>query len=141
MIAAAAGAGRLEVFGDAYPTPDGTAVRDYVHVEDLAHAHVLALDRLRDGAASQCLNLGTGRGLSVREVIDTAADVLGRALHPVVRPPRPGDPPVLVADASRAADVLGWVPQRQDLADMIRSAWRWRRDHADGYADAMGRVG
>lgn len=141
VLAAAERSGSLEVFGDAHPTPDGTAVRDYVHVEDLADAHVHALDRLRAGVGSQCLNLGTGRGHSVREVIDTAADVLGVSLHAVVQPPRPGDPPVLVADARRAADVLGWTPRHPALADMVRSAWRWRRDHAHGYAEQTDLVG
>ena len=123
----------LSVFGDDYPTPDGSAVRDYVHVADLAEAHALALEALTPGTA-RAFNLGTGAGHSVLEVARAAAEVTGRPV-PIVRSPRrPGDPPVLVADAARARRELGWVPRTPDLAAIVASAWAWRRRHPRGYA-------
>jgi UDP-glucose-4-epimerase GalE len=113
----------IDVYGTDYPTPDGTAIRDYIHVGDLADAHVRALDYLTNGGESRALNLGTGRGYSVREVIDT----VGR-ISPVPfrdAPRRAGDPPALVADAGHAAAVLGWKPQRSGLEAITQDAWNW----------------
>jgi UDP-arabinose 4-epimerase len=115
----------VTVFGTDYPTLDGTAVRDYIHVDDLARAHVLALQHLLKKGDTIAVNLGTGHGASVRQVIDTARRIIGREI--VVRDAsrRAGDPPVLVADAKKASEVLGWVPQYSDLAAIITDAWRW----------------
>ena len=121
----------VEVFGTDYPTPDGTAVRDYIHVDDLADAHVRALDIAPDGAVA--LNLGTGRGTSVRQVVDAARRITGRAIPVTDRPRRPGDPPALVAAAQRAGAVLGWHPRRSGLDEILASAWRWHRAHPRGY--------
>ena len=122
----------LNVFGDDYPTPDGTAVRDYIHVSDLAHAHVGALAHLRNGEPSAAINLGTGTGSSVNDVISAVQAVTERKLAVRYLPRRSGDPANLVADATLALEVLGWQP-RLDLQDMIRSAWLWRQRHPTGY--------
>jgi UDP-glucose-4-epimerase GalE len=116
----------IEVFGTDYPTPDGTAIRDYIHVDDLAAAHLQALDGLRAGADSIALNLGTGRGYSVREVIAAAEQVCGRPVPARDAPRRPGDPPVLVADASLAQRTLGWHAEYSDLDMIIQSAFAWQ---------------
>jgi UDP-arabinose 4-epimerase len=116
----------LKVFGDDYPTPDGTAIRDYIHVSDLAEAHVRALDRLLAGGPSLKLNLGTGHGYSVREVLDAAAAIAGRPVPHQVAPRRPGDPPELVADPRAAFALLGQdLTRRSDLATIIETAWAW----------------
>jgi UDP-glucose 4-epimerase len=125
----------LTVFGDDYPTPDGTCIRDYVHVADLAQAHLLALDHLAAGGESCQLNLGTGRGYSVREVIDTAQGVTGQPIASEIGPRRAGDTSRLVADASRALQVLGWRPQIPDLERIVATAWAWHRAHPHGYED------
>ncbi|MFA5550595.1 MAG: UDP-glucose 4-epimerase GalE [Trueperaceae bacterium] len=122
----------IAVFGDDYPTPDGTAVRDYVHVLDLAEAHVLALEALQPGD-ERVYNLGNGRGYSVREVIDVCRKVTGAAIAEVAAPRRAGDPPVLVADSSRARAELGWVPTRESLDEIVATAWAWHMAHPDGY--------
>lgn len=124
---------KIAIFGDDYPTPDGSCVRDYVHISDLASAHLLALDAL-ENSERLVYNLGTGRGYSVKEVIDTARSVTGHAIPAVVQPRRPGDPARLVADASTIRDALGWQPQRSELRDIIASAWRWHQTHPHGYA-------
>jgi UDP-glucose-4-epimerase GalE len=123
------------LFGDDYPTPDGTAVRDYVHVEDLADAHLAALERtgFAGGTGLLALNLGSGRGFSVREVIDAASEVVGAPVPYVIGPRREGDPPVLVAANDLARDVLAWAPRRGTLEEMIGSAWAWRLRHPEGY--------
>ena len=121
------GGAPLQVFGDDYPTLDGTCVRDYVHVEDLARAHLLALEYLELYPGAHVFNLGSGRGFSVREVIDAAADVIGHRINHEVVPRRAGDPSVLVASSSRAREVLGWSPAWTDLRAIIESAWRWHR--------------
>lgn len=123
---------RITIFGDDYPTPDGTCVRDYVHVDDLGAAHVLALDRLAPGTGLR-LNLGTGRGHSVREVIDACRRVTGRPIEADVGPRRPGDPAELVADARRARAELGWEPQYVELDAIVATAWRWHSSHPHGY--------
>lgn len=115
----------LEVYGGDYPTDDGTAVRDFVHVADIAQAHVLALEHLIDEGPSSALNLGVGRGYSVREVVATVERVTGRRVPTRHRPRRPGDPPTLVADADRVRRVLGWRPRWPELEDMVEGAWRW----------------
>ncbi|MFC3071456.1 UDP-glucose 4-epimerase GalE [Phenylobacterium soli] len=117
---------RLTVFGADHPTPDGTCVRDYVHVADLARAHVAALQRLEAGMASAAFNLGVGRGYSVREVIETVRAVTGAETPFTVAPRQAGDPPILIADPTRAAGALGWAPQLPELSDIVRTAWNWR---------------
>ena len=113
------------VFGTDYPTRDGTCVRDYIHVTDLAAAHVLAVEALLDGAPSDVFNLGNGQGHTVREVIETAGKVVGRQIAAVEKPRRPGDPPALVASSEKIIERLGWQPRRNDLATIIEAAWRW----------------
>jgi UDP-glucose 4-epimerase len=125
----------VDVFGTDYPTADGTAVRDYIHVDDLADAHVRALHVPLTGAVA--LNLGSGTGHSVRQVVEAARRVTGHAIPAADQPRRPGDPPVLVAAGERAATVLGWRPRRsqgrEGLEDILASAWRWHRAHPRGY--------
>jgi UDP-glucose-4-epimerase GalE len=116
----------LRIFGTDYPTPDGTCVRDYVHVVDLAFAHLAALAQLEAGKPLGAINLGTGRGYSVQEVIDACSRVLGRRVPYEIAERRPGDPPVLIADASRAGDVLGWKPERSGLVTIVEDALRSR---------------
>jgi UDP-glucose-4-epimerase GalE len=120
----------IEVYGTDYPTPDGTAIRDYVHVHDLAVAHLRALEHLRAGGGTMAINLGTGSGHSVREVIAAAAAVSGRPVPSRNAARRPGDPPVLIADPSRAAEILGWRAQHSDLDTIIRTAFAWQTRHA-----------
>lgn len=122
----------IAIFGDDYDTTDGTAVRDYVHVKDLADAHILALEALEAGD-ERVYNLGNGAGFSVRDVIDVCREVTGMEIPAEVAPRRPGDPPILVADTSKIYDELGWQPKRPDLSEIVRSAWRWHRAHPDGY--------
>jgi UDP-arabinose 4-epimerase len=125
---AAADKPHFTIFGDDYPTADGTCIRDYIHVVDLADAHVAALRALRDGGAQNtAFNLGTGRGWSVRELVDTVRAVTQRPLPVRIGPRRPGDPPSLVADASRARARLGWRPRFDDIATQIAHAWAWRQ--------------
>jgi UDP-arabinose 4-epimerase len=117
----------VQIFGTDYPTPDGTAIRDYVHVADLADAHVKALEHLLAGGATQALNLGRGHGASVREVVAAAEQVVGRPIPQVVAPRRAGDPPVLTADPTRARELLGWQPRYPGLPEMVAHAWAWHR--------------
>ncbi len=123
----------ITIFGDDYPTPDGTCIRDYIHVHDLGSAHIKALERLEDGQGLQ-LNLGTGRGNSVREVIDACRDVTGHAIPVQMGERRPGDPPELVADSSKAQKTLEWQPDFLDIRETVETAWRWHRAHPTGYA-------
>ena len=134
LKAAAGDMPQVSVFGTDYPTPDGTAFRDYVHVADLAEAHVLAIEHLRRGGATDRLNLGTGDGYSVMQVIETARKVTGKPIPTRIEGRRAGDPPRLVADARRAGQVLGWKPVESDLASILRSQWEWRLNHPNGYA-------
>ncbi|WP_295393326.1 UDP-glucose 4-epimerase GalE [uncultured Thiodictyon sp.] len=120
----------ITVYGDDYDTPDGTCIRDYIHVSDLSDAHVLALRSLQSGGPSVAYNLGNGQGFSVREVIAHAGEITGRDIPVVLGPRRPGDPPRLVADASQAQEVLGWQPRYPSLDEIIASAWRWHQWHA-----------
>ena len=124
----------ITIFGDDYPTPDGTCIRDYVHVDDLGTAHVRALERLTPGQGLQ-LNLGTGRGHSVREVIEMCRKVSGHPIPCKLGSRRPGDPPELVADASRAGRELGWQPRYADLKSIVETAWRWHSTHPNGYGN------
>jgi UDP-glucose-4-epimerase GalE len=124
---------RLSVYGNDYPTPDGTCIRDYIHILDLAAAHRLALEHLDRGGASTAFNLGNGAGYSVLEVIRTAEAVTGRKIPYEVAPRRPGDPPRLVGDSSRAQKVLGWKQRFGDLRTIVETAWAWHRAHPAGF--------
>lgn len=125
----------IGIFGDDYPTPDGTCVRDYIHVLDLCDAHLLALEYLDKGNASDVFNLGVGNGYSVREIIETARRVTGCEIPEKVEPRRAGDPSTLIASNEKARRVLGWNPANSDLENIIASAWNWHRSHPDGYGD------
>jgi UDP-glucose-4-epimerase GalE len=126
LLAATGNGPELQIFGDDYPTPDGTCLRDYIHVNDLADAHVKALQHLEQGGDSLALNLGTGRGHSVLEVIHAAEAAVGQPVRRKIGPRRPGDPPILVADASKAHKLLKWTPQR-DLSNIVSTAWKFMR--------------
>ncbi|MFO0812547.1 MAG: UDP-glucose 4-epimerase GalE [Gemmatales bacterium] len=123
----------IHIFGTDYPTPDGTCIRDYIHVDDLATAHLAALEQLQPGQELK-LNLGTGRGYSVREVIDVCSTVAGCPVNAMECPRRPGDPPALVASAAEAEIVLNWKPKYTHLEEIVETAWRWHRSHPKGYA-------
>jgi len=120
---------RIMIYGDDYPTPDGTCIRDYIHVTDLAQAHLLALQSDACGA----FNLGSGSGFSVREIIDVARRITDRPIRAEVAPRRAGDPPRLISDSRRARTVLGWQPQFDDITTIVESAWNWRQAHPNGY--------
>lgn len=124
---------QIQVYGNDYPTRDGTCVRDYIHVTDLAQAHILALRALDEG--SRTYNLGNGQGYTVREVIETARQVTGHPIPAVDTPRRPGDPPELVAGSDKIRRDLGWQPRFPDLYDIVQSAWNWHRTHPRGYED------
>jgi len=130
---AASGGAPIDIFGEDYPTPDGTCLRDYIHVTDLADAHVRALRRLEQGGASTTYNLGTERPSSVRDVIGSVERVTGRKVASRPAPRRPGDPAVLFASAQRIREELGWVPTRPDLDTIVADAWRWHSAHPYGY--------
>ncbi len=138
VIRAALGRGpAVKIYGTDYPTSDGTAVRDYVHVADLADAHLRALDWLRAQGRSTTVNLGTGRGASVREVVELVESVGSVPVPIEYAPRRPGDPVAIWADAARAREVLGWVP-RFGLPEIVRTAWRWHTTHPEGYGSSAG---
>lgn len=124
---------KFTIFGDDYPTPDGTCIRDYIHVLDLASAHILALRAL--DAGSRTYNLGNGQGFSVKEVLEAARAVTGRPIPAVVGPRRPGDPATLIASSEKIMQELGWEPRYPDLRQIIETAWAWHRKHPRGYAD------
>ena len=125
----------ITVFGDDYPTPDGTCLRDYIHVVDLADAHVLALEYLRKGGASDIFNLGNGQGFSVKEMIAAAEKATGRSIKVEIGARRAGDPAQLIASSEKARTVLGWKPQFTDVEQVIGTAWRWHEHHPHGYED------
>lgn len=133
VLQAAAGTRKsVGIFGTDYPTRDGTAIRDYIHVEDLGRAHLLALEAAEPG--EHCIyNLGNGTGFSVREIVESARRVTGRHIEAVEAPRRSGDPPALVASSALIRRELGWEPERSDVETMISDAWRWMQDHPDGY--------
>jgi UDP-glucose 4-epimerase len=124
----------IAIFGDDYPTPDGTCVRDYIHIVDLADAHLRALARLQAGTESLACNLGTGSGYSVRELIETARRVTGHPIPERIAPRRPGDPPELVSGGTRALEILGWQPRHSRLEDILADAWRFHQAHPKGYS-------
>jgi UDP-glucose 4-epimerase len=124
----------VEIFGTDYPTPDGTCIRDYIHVDDLASAHVAALEKLEPGMELK-LNLGTGRGASVKEVIELCREITGHPIPSREAPRREGDPPELVADPTAAKRVLGWQPRYTAMREIIETAWQWHKKHAQGYED------
>jgi UDP-glucose 4-epimerase len=121
----------VKIYGTDYPTPDGTCIRDYIHIVDLAQAHLLALQ----APQSACYNLGTGGGTSVKEIIDCCREVTGRPITALEKPRRPGDPPRLIAGSDKVRRELGWTPKFQDIRTIIESAWAWHLKHPDGYGD------
>ncbi|MDD7404034.1 MAG: UDP-glucose 4-epimerase GalE [Butyribacter sp.] len=123
----------ISIFGDDYDTKDGTCVRDYIHVTDLAQAHILAMQYLMDGNESDVFNLGNGVGFTVKEVIETARKVTGHPIPAVVSPRRGGDPATLIASSEKAKNVLGWKPEHADLEEIIQTAWNWHKNHPNGY--------
>lgn len=126
---------KIMIFGDDYDTEDGTCVRDYIHVTDLANAHLLALDRLKNGGDSKIYNLGNGKGFSVREVIDIIRRVTGREIKEEIIKRRAGDPAVLVASSQKAIKELGWKPKYNSLETIIETAWKWHMNHPNGYEE------
>lgn len=125
---------KISIFGDDYTTKDGTCIRDYIHVTDLADAHILALNKLRKDNTSSIYNLGNGMGVSVKEVIDVARNVTGHKIPAEVSPRRAGDPAVLIASSQKIIDELGWKPQYASLEQIISSAWNWHKNHPNGYS-------
>jgi UDP-glucose 4-epimerase len=125
----------LQLFGTDYPTPDGTCLRDYVHVDDLSRAHIAVFDRLAVPGAQHFYNLGTGRPTSNREVIRAVEKVTGRSVKVVESPRRPGDPPALFADSTKARQELGWQVRFPDIDSIVATAWKWHSTHPNGYAD------
>jgi UDP-glucose 4-epimerase len=134
-VDAALGRGTFQVFGHDYETPDGTCLRDYVHVTDLAAAHLLAVEALRGGATSTAYNLGNGQPTSVRAVLASIERVTGQAVPHTVGPRRAGDPAVLFASSDRIRTELGWRPKFEDIDTIVATAWRWRQSHPQGYGD------
>lgn len=124
---------KIMMFGEDYDTPDGTCVRDYIHVSDLADAHILALDRLLKGGDSMTCNLGNGQGFSVKEIVEMTREVTGEKITAEVAPRRAGDPATLIATSEKAQKELGWKPQYGDVKTIIASAWKWHQSHPNGY--------
>lgn len=124
----------ISIFGDDYDTKDGTCIRDYIHVTDLAQAHILAMDYLMNGGESNIFNLGNGVGFTVKEVIDTAREVTGHPIPAKTTPRRAGDPAQLIASSEKARIVLGWHPEHADLKEIITTAWNWHKNHPHGFA-------
>ena len=126
----------IMIFGDDYDTPDGTCIRDYIHVTDLAQAHILALDYLMNGGESNIFNLGNGTGFSVKEVIETARRVTGHPIPAKTAPRRAGDPAQLIASSDKAKNILGWKPEYAELETIIETAWKWHKNHPQGYGES-----
>lgn len=124
---------QIMIFGDDYDTPDGTCIRDYIHVTDLAQAHILAVEYLSKYSENNIFNLGNGVGFSVKQVIETARKVTGHAIPSVIAPRRAGDPAQLIASSDKAKKVLGWKPEHADLEEIIASAWKWHQSHPNGF--------
>ena len=135
VIKAALDGTSVPIFGTDYKTPDGTCIRDYIHVTDLTHAHILALQKLDQGRISGIYNLGNGNGYSVREVIETVKKVTGRKVAAIDSPRRPGDPARLVASSQKIKEELGWIPRYPDLETIVKTAYHWHREHPKGYND------
>jgi UDP-glucose 4-epimerase len=135
MLAALGQRDGIAVFGTDYPTPDGTCIRDYIHVDDLAAAHVLALQALFAGAPTTAYNVGVGHGFSVKEVLDSADRVTGRSIVRHLSPRRDGDPSALVADSTKIQAELGWAPTYKELDPIVATAWRWHLAHPQGFGD------
>ncbi|MCF0117025.1 MAG: UDP-glucose 4-epimerase, partial [Bacilli bacterium] len=123
----------ITIFGDDYPTEDGTCIRDYIHVLDLAEAHILAVEYLINGGESNVFNLGNGTGFSVKEVIDVAREVTQDPIKSTLGERRPGDPAILIASSQKAKDVLGWKPVHFELKEIIQDAWNWHKTHPNGF--------
>lgn len=126
---------KISIYGDDYPTNDGTCIRDYIHVMDLADAHILALKRLKEGGDSQIFNLGNGEGFSVKEVIEVARKVTGHSIPAEISPRRAGDPAKLIASSEKAMEILKWKPKYNKLEQIIESAWNWHKKNPNGYED------
>ncbi|MFQ3549761.1 MAG: NAD-dependent epimerase/dehydratase family protein, partial [Armatimonadota bacterium] len=124
----------IKIFGADWPTPDGTCIRDYVHVTDLAQAHILALDALRDGAPTAKYNMGNGNGYSVREVIKMVEKVSGKSVKAIESDRRPGDPARLIASSEKIMKELGWKPKYPELETIVKTAWNWHSNHPNGYS-------
>lgn len=125
----------ISIFGDDYETPDGSCIRDYIHVTDLAQAHILALKKLRNGGDSAVYNLGNGKGFSVKEVIEIAREVTGEKIKAVVADRRPGDPAILIASSDKIQKELNWQPKYNDLRTIMETAWNWHKNHPNGFED------
>jgi UDP-glucose 4-epimerase len=135
VIKAALNGTSVPVFGTDYPTPDGTCIRDYIHITDLARAHILALEKLEQKRISGIYNLGNENGFSVREVIETVRKISNRKILSVDSPRRPGDPARLVASSKKIREELGWAPSFADLETIVATAWKWHKNHPRGYDD------
>ncbi|MFC4323467.1 UDP-glucose 4-epimerase GalE [Litchfieldia salsa] len=125
----------IKIFGDDYETPDGTCIRDYIHVSDLVAAHILAIEKLRKTGSSDVFNLGNGNGFSVKEVIEMARKVTGKEIRATLAPRRAGDPAMLIASSEKALAKLGWKPKHDTLEEIIETAWKWHQNHPNGYDD------
>ncbi|MCP4112964.1 MAG: UDP-glucose 4-epimerase, partial [Desulfobacteraceae bacterium] len=123
----------VSIFGNDYPTRDGTCIRDYIHIDDLAQAHLLALESLLNGSSGGVYNLGNGNGYSVKEVIETACDITGRSIPSKIAKRRSGDPAVLIGSSDKAVKELGWNPRFNDIRTIIETAWKWHKKNPDGY--------
>jgi UDP-glucose 4-epimerase len=130
---------KVSIYGTDYETPDGTCIRDYIHIMDIAEAHILALEALNAGDGSDIFNLGNGRGFSVKQIIQAASQITGRTIPVVEAEPRPGDPPVLIASSEKIGRKLGWFPKYEKLEEIIDTAWRWHRTHPHGFGSSSSR--
>lgn len=126
---------KITIFGDDYPTKDGTCIRDYIHVEDLIDAHILALNYLKNGGPSDIFNLGSSQGFSVKEIVEMAREVTGKEIRAEIGPRRAGDPSILIASSEKAKKILGWTPSRTNIEQIIKDAWNWHSTHPNGYED------
>lgn len=129
----------VTIYGDDYNTPDGTCIRDYIHVEDLIDAHLLALKYLQQGGKSEIFNLGSSQGFSVKELVDTARSITGKEIPAVIGPRRAGDPSTLIASSTKAREILGWNPARTSIEEIMKDAWNWHLTHPDGYKKEVSR--
>ncbi|MFD2617207.1 UDP-glucose 4-epimerase GalE [Terrilactibacillus laevilacticus] len=126
---------KVSIYGDDYNTPDGTCIRDYIHIEDLISAHILALNYLLDGGESNVFNLGSSAGFSVKEIIEEARKVTGHQIPAVVGPRRAGDPSTLIASSDKAKEILNWDPSHTSIPEILTDAWNWHKNHPEGYGD------